>query len=102
MTADRQNNEDLLVLYRDLILKIIVLKNEHLDQLCLLDAAKDGPVTIKTGRLQQSVRRIFGDILPETHKDEVFTYENEDEDDPNAPVTQVTVTVPSQQLLKTS
>lgn len=45
-----QYNEELLLLYRELLMKVIVIKNDHLDQLCHLEEAIN-QVTIKTDAL---------------------------------------------------
>ena len=54
-------NAELLELYRELLMKIVVLKNDHLDQLCGLEDAVNG-IEIKTDPLQQSVRTFSGDV----------------------------------------
>ena len=52
LTVDEATNEQFLVLYRDLLVKIIVIKNSHADQLCQIPAANKRILTVTTGKLQ--------------------------------------------------
>ena len=84
-------NAELLELYRELLMKIVVLKNDHLDQLCGLEDAVNG-IEIKTDPLQQSVRTFSGDVS--IRNPTVFSYTRAESD------TDIKATLPTPTMLQ--
>jgi len=62
-------------MYRDLLMKITVIRNTHMDQMCLMDEAEN-VLTITTDKLQQSVSRIASDSISVIDQEFTYTVDN--------------------------